>query len=174
MVQNLRLIGSRTLTSSDSDVTSNYTLPASSLSWGTTATMYNSYAYYDSSRSEWGAYYNWYTATAGIRDSSLSVGAEAPTSVCPKNWTLPNYYNFRDLINLNVITKEIFNGQYNGVIMDRELSRTGSEGGLFSRDISWAGGPNMYVFGYGLGGSPVSAGGAFYSHTGRSVRCIAR
>ena len=36
MTQNLQLTGSRTLTSADSDVTSNFTLPASSTNWGHT------------------------------------------------------------------------------------------------------------------------------------------
>ena len=83
MTQNLRIIN-KTLTPADSDVTSNYTIPASSRS------DFNSYdtsnAYVDSD----GGFYTWYTATAGTGTQSLSTqGYNTSVSICPKGWRLP-------------------------------------------------------------------------------------
>ena len=83
MTQNLRIIN-KTLTPADSDVTSNYTIPASSRS------DFNSYdtsnAYVDSD----GGFYTWYTATAGTGTQSLSTqGYNTSISICPKGWRLP-------------------------------------------------------------------------------------
>ncbi|MBQ3309917.1 InlB B-repeat-containing protein, partial [Candidatus Saccharibacteria bacterium] len=59
MVQNLRLVGSRTLTPSDSDVTSNFVLPASSDNFGTTndAAGINIPRLKDSGNASYGVYY---------------------------------------------------------------------------------------------------------------------
>ena len=82
MTSDLRLIGSKTLTRSDSNVSSSFTLPASISSWTSTYTeaMVAAYrGYY---------YYNYYAASAGtISGTSLT---EASYSICPKGWRLPS------------------------------------------------------------------------------------
>ena len=41
-----------------------------------------------------GVYYNWYTATAGTGNWSISTGGvTADSSICPKGWYLPRYDN---------------------------------------------------------------------------------
>ena len=90
MTQNLRLVGSRTLTPADSNVTANFSLPASNTSFGTTddPAGINIARVNDTGRADYGAYYNWYTATASTGTYSMSSG-NATSSVCPKGWRLP-------------------------------------------------------------------------------------
>jgi uncharacterized protein (TIGR02145 family) len=84
MTENLRIAG-KTITSADSNVTSDFTIPASSTS-GFNAQDTNN-AYVDST---YGGYYTFYTATAGTGGTSLATdGANAPSSICPKGWRLP-------------------------------------------------------------------------------------
>ena len=84
MTQNLRLIN-KTITSADSNVSANFTVPASAL-W--TDTSYTApHAYYNND-TDYGAYYNWYTATAGTGTNSVPSG-DASSSICPKGWRLP-------------------------------------------------------------------------------------
>lgn len=69
------------LTSADSDVSEDYTLPASSDSgWntGSAPKIYNRYNL---------VYYNWYAATA---NSSIHGDNNASHSICPKGWRLPS------------------------------------------------------------------------------------
>ena len=89
MTENLRLVN-KTLTSVDSDVVSNFTVPASNLN------VINTYdtptvlpmAYFNSSRPQDGAYYNWFTATAGTGGRNIPEGVDASSSVCPSGWRL--------------------------------------------------------------------------------------
>ena len=89
MTQNLRLVN-KTLTPIDSDVTSNFTVPASNLS---VANTYDSstvlpMVYFDPSRPQDGAYYNWFTATAGTGSRNIPEGVDVSSSVCPSGWRL--------------------------------------------------------------------------------------
>ncbi|MBQ6127710.1 hypothetical protein IJI69_03405, partial [Candidatus Saccharibacteria bacterium] len=93
MTENLRLIGSFTPTSSDSDVASGSTFvltASNSGTWCTTQTQacYDQSMVLDSGRDDYGAYYNWYAATAGTGTYSVSSG-NASGSICPKGWRLP-------------------------------------------------------------------------------------
>ena len=81
MTQNLRIAG-KTLTPADSDVTSNYTIPASSISGFESYDTSN--AYIDGGD----GFYTWYTTTAGTGTQSMSSGNTA-VSICPKGWRLP-------------------------------------------------------------------------------------
>ena len=81
MTQNLRIAG-KTITSADSNVTANYTIPASSISGFSSYDTSN--AYVDSD----GGFYNWYTATAGTGTQAMSSG-NTSVSICPKGWRLP-------------------------------------------------------------------------------------
>ena len=84
MTQNLRIID-KTITPADSDVTSNYTIPASSLNGG--APYDTSRAYLDNA---YGGYYIWYTATAGTGTTAMDMrGLNTISSICPKGWRLP-------------------------------------------------------------------------------------
>ena len=89
MTENLRLVD-KVLTPVDSDVTSNFTVPASNLNMANT---YDSptvlpMAYYNPSRPQDGAYYNWFTATAGTGGRNIPEGVDVSSSVCPSGWRL--------------------------------------------------------------------------------------
>ncbi len=88
MTQNLKLVD-KTITSTDSDVTSDFTIPASNAYGFTKSNQNQPKAYLDST---YGGYYNWYTATAGTGDASIKSG-NAPSSICPKGWQLPTSNN---------------------------------------------------------------------------------
>ena len=91
MTQNLRLVGPRTLTSENSDVTTSYNLPASSTSgWCTDATeaCVNTANVLYSNNTTYGTYYSWRAVTAGTGTYSVASG-NASASICPKGWKLP-------------------------------------------------------------------------------------
>ena len=94
MTDSLALVGASggtILTPADSNVSNNFTLSASnSGTWCTTssAACDNQSMVLDSGNTSYGAYYNWYSATAGTGQYSTSSG-NAPSSICPKGWRLP-------------------------------------------------------------------------------------
>ncbi|MBQ3271520.1 hypothetical protein IJH10_02865 [Candidatus Saccharibacteria bacterium] len=91
MTENLRLVGSKKLTSADSNVSSDYTLPASSTSgWCTDAdaTCNDKENVLDSGNASYGVYYSWKAATAGTGTSAVTSG-NATASICPKGWRIP-------------------------------------------------------------------------------------
>ncbi len=84
MTQNLRIVD-KEITPEDSDIAENFTIPASA-GW-TDKTYTAPHAYYQDDV-DYGAYYNWYTATAGTGTGALAKG-DAKSSICPKGWRLP-------------------------------------------------------------------------------------
>ena len=100
MTQNLRLSGV-TLTPEDSNVSDNYTVPASSTAnWCNTdsAACDNQSMALDTGNASYGTYYNWYTATAGTGTYEMSSG-NATESICPKGWRLPTNTEFQAMYN---------------------------------------------------------------------------
>ena len=98
MTQNLWLVGpisASNLNSTNTDVApgSTFALPASKDdTWCTTTSTstncVNELRMLDSKNADYGAYYNWRTATAGTGTYDL-VSADATSSICPKGWKLP-------------------------------------------------------------------------------------
>ena len=87
MTQNLRIID-KTITPADSNVTANYTIPASAANGFNTFDV--SRAYVDPT---YGGYYNFHAVTAGVgRYSSSTEGENITSSICPKGWRLPTSY----------------------------------------------------------------------------------
>jgi uncharacterized protein (TIGR02145 family) len=84
MVNNLRLAGGTTISSADSDVVKDYTLPASNAESFQNNDEQNMF----DATVKTGAYYNWYAATAGTGNTLMTSG-EASGSICPKGWRLP-------------------------------------------------------------------------------------
>ena len=180
MTQNLRLQGSKTLTPIDSDVTSNYTLPASDINGYNELNLYANQMYYAGDETN-GAYYSWTAATAGTGTSSVTSG-NAPSSVCPKGWKLPpnsgngSYINFASAAGItnsadgsNKIRSAPYNFPYAGYVDDGSLNGVGFGGYYWSRTAFSAGGAYALWFGSSYV-SPVS-----YSdrYGGFSVRCVA-
>ena len=180
MTQNLRLVGSRTLTSADSNVTSNFTLTASdSGTWCTenSAACIDKSMVLNSSNATYGTYYNWYAATAGTGKYSMSSG-NVSSSVCPKGWRLPtggsggelqtlyNNYNSAALM-MGVPAFFVLSGY-------RSNNRTNNQG---SGGYFWSSTAANYLYAYGLylnssDVHPASHGGSRFN--GYTVRCVAQ
>ncbi len=173
MTQNLRIIN-KTITPTDSDVSSGYTIPSSSISGFSNNTAQN--VYY-SNNQIYGAYYSWCAATAGTCTTAGTAG-DAPSSICPKGWRLPtgntsgDYYGLLNgLTNTNAM-EEPYNFSPAGAAASGSTTNVGSWGYYWtstSRNSAnaWA----MY-FNSGTLEPGTSTGSAKYS--GYSVRCIAR
>ena len=171
MTQNLRIIN-KTITPADSDVTSNYTIPASSISGFITYNTSN--AYVDSD----GGFYTWYTATAGTGTRSLSTNGQNTTvSICPKGWRLPtsggdgefqalynNYPSFSALRS-NPVNLTLSGGVRSGSRHDQ-----GSVGFYWSSTVYSSYGA-YYLY---LNTSDVNPANYVNKYNGHSVRCIAR
>ena len=173
MTQNLRIAG-KTLTPADSDVTSNYTIPASSLSGFSSYDTSN--AYIDST---YGGYYNWYTATAGTGTYSLSTNGQNTTvSICPKGWRLPTSGNSNSDFNIlynnynssSALRPAPMNLTLSGYAYSSSMNDQGSGGYYWSSTVySFSNAYSLYLNSSGVTPSDYST--KFY---GFSVRCVAR
>ena len=170
MTENLRIAG-KTITSADSNVTSDFTIPASSTDGFNTQDTNN--AYIDST---YGGYYSFYTATAGTGGTSLATnGANAPSSICPKGWRLPTgggtgefdtlyrQYNSAALI-MGVPNFTLSGNVYNGSVHSQ-----GSYGYFWSSTVLAANSAyNLYLTSSGVGPAYDSN-----KNRGYPVRCVA-
>ena len=172
MTQNLRIAG-KTLTPADSDVTANYTIPASSINGFSSSDTSN--AYVDSD----GGFYTWYTATAGTGTTAIAVqGQNAPASICPKGWRLPtggNNGEFQALYNNYSSSSALRSNPVNLTLSGHMYSSSryfqGSDGTYWSSTVY----SGSYAYGLFLNTSNVNHT-TYYSgeFDGFSVRCIAR
>ena len=124
MTQNLRLAGGTTLTTSDSNVTRNYTLP-------TTQLVGNSESYTApqttiSDNVSYGGYYNYCATSAGTVCSSAK--ANATQDICPKGWRLPTNSEQSGITDY----VSAFSPVYSGTYIDGSLYSTGSDGHWWS------------------------------------------
>ena len=169
MTQNLRIAG-KTITPADSNVTSNYTIPASSLSGFNAHDTSN--AYVDSD----GGFYTWYTATAGTGTQAMSSG-NATTSICPKGWSLPtsgsngefqilyNSYNSSSALSSNPVNLTL-----SGYVSNSSRIHQSVFGYYWSSTVSTS--DEAYTIYLGTSGvGPADFGN---KDRGFSVRCIAR
>ena len=172
MTQNLRIAG-KTLTPADSDVTDNYTIPASSISGFSNWSTLN--AYIDNND---GGFYTWYTATAGTDTQTLSTrGQNTTVSICPKGWRLPtggdngefktlyDNYNSSSILRSNPVNLTLSGGVVSSSHHDQ-----GSYGEYWSSTVvsKWSAYP-MY-----LDISNVRLDNYAGKYGGLTVRCIAR
>ena len=118
MTRNLDLPGGTTLTPADSNVSSDYTLPASSTSGfddDTKAFVYNSGSTTCGNNSPCYSYYSYVAATAGTNPSS----GNATSDICPKGWRLPTQAEYNSLKSTYTtgatLTASPWNGVYAGV-----------------------------------------------------------
>ena len=98
MTQNLRLVN-YTLKSSDSNVSSNYTIPTS----GSFSASYADAKVIDTGRSDYGVYYNYVAASAGTITSNNNT-SEASYSVCSKGWRLPSQSEWASMLSAHGIS----------------------------------------------------------------------
>ena len=187
MAQSLHLVN-KTISSSDSDMTSgSFTIPSSSISGFSSSDQYQAKAYYDNSLIK-GAYYNWYTATAGSGNSSIAPGNDAPSSICPKGWKLPpnlgngSYTNLVNSDSANTawvsdvagtgMAGRVFGGAgfvAGGYITNGSLGDVGSWGYYWLRTAS----SNTYAYFLNFSNGSVRPANDFNRYLGFSIRCVA-
>lgn len=161
MTKNLDLAGGTTLTPADSNVSSDYTLPASSPNFRTgsgAAIVYNSNSTTCSTSSPCYSYYS-YTAAS---------------KVCPKGWGLPTYNDLNALKGIYTtgatLTENPFHAVYSGTYDERGFGPVSSAGFYWSSSYMSRAGANYY-----LDIRPTSASITAYTNNyGHSVRCIAQ
>lgn len=172
MIENLRLgstkMNNRKLTSANSDIASDYTLPNSNTSGFSSDTAQNLYV--NESNTSYGGYYTWMTATAGTGKSS----GEASGSICPKGWKLPTKTEFDTLLKSYstpsaLTTSPIPGFVYAGYYLYSTASNQGSDGYYWSSTAS----VSTVAYELSFGSSRADTGGA-YRPGGQSVRCVAR
>ena len=168
MTQNLRIID-KTITPADSNVTTNYTIPASSISDFNSFDISN--AYVNSN----GGLYAWYTATAGTGAQSMSSG-NAAVSICPKGWRLPtgggggefqalyNNYNSSSILRSNPVNLTL-----SGYASNYSHNYSGEEGVYWSSTAL----ANYYAYTMSLKDNYVTPTEYRNKIMGFSVRCIA-
>ena len=171
MTQDLR-IQNYTLNSNDSDVSSTFVLPSSSIPWKTVNETTSNVYYRDSN---YGAYYSWNAATAG--GGSLT-GGDAPCSICPKGWKLPSNTEGSNLGSLGLNCKAppmnfhdnhgYFNGQnYSSDSVSWYWTSTATNSQYGYR----AG--NLYCSGTSIGVGPYNSTTG-QKQFGNPVRCLSR
>ncbi|MBQ3263761.1 hypothetical protein IJH06_01470, partial [Candidatus Saccharibacteria bacterium] len=173
MMSNLKLPGGTKLTTSNSNVTADYTLP-SQTEW--TSASENDYCIprmaYVSGNDEY--YYNWPAATARTNTTSnTSSGCSNDTSnsvgnICPKGWRLPVYSGEAD----NSTWRS--NLQATGSLTTTGYFSSGSQGSVGSYGGWWTSTRyNDYYAGcLNTNGSTANAGNSNKGSGGFSVRCM--
>jgi len=174
MTQNLDLPGGTTLTSADSNVTSNYTLPASSTSGfsdGNTAYIYNSNSTTCGNGSPCYSYYSYVAATAGTNPSS----GDATSDICPKGWRLPTEAEMRTMARSYTTDATMiaspFLGVYAGLYDNSSFDKGGSYGYYWSSSIASSSTNASYGLYFYSSRSGVSN---LHKKYGFSVRCVAK
>ena len=179
MTTNLDLDGGTELTPELSNVTSNYTLPASSNTSGfdsnTAVSVYNSNSKECSSSSPCYSYYTYAAANAGNNPSSDN----STVDICPKGWRLPSQADFEGLLDTygeQLAASpwgEVYAGEYYGTA----LQQGGFHGLYWS---STANGEKAYSFYSQMYREAYASVGHNYSVSenykrwGYQVRCISK
>ncbi|MGO5097386.1 FISUMP domain-containing protein [Agathobaculum sp. LCP25S3_E8] len=176
MIDNLRLAPGKTITSADSNVSSNYTIPS-----GTSFNSYTVGSAIVSSNTTYGGYYNYCAATAGTICQS-STKTEATYDICPKGWRLPAGGNTSTGYEQKLLTNNVFNswqsiGTFDdsfkvaaGYYSDGSLYRSGSSGYWWSSTASNT--TSRYNLYYATSGGLYSGNDGYGRACGLSVRCV--
>ena len=179
MTDNLRLGKDTpiTLTPSDSDVVSSFTLPAApeTMTSSDFSAFDTANVYIDST---YGGYYNWYTATAGegTRDYDSSFTEH---SICPKGWKLPVgytdgdfwhlYYDYYDSV---AALLDEPNFKLGGYISYGTIAGNGQ--GSYARYWSSSNTNSDYAASLYIASNDVMPSNSYPKRYGHSVRCLAR
>ena len=167
MTQNLRLSsttesgGSRVLTSADSNVTRNWSFPATELDGNSPS--YTAPQTTISSNTSYGGYYNYCAASAGTVCNDTTK-QDATQDICPKGWRLPK------LSEMEGITSSVsaFSPVYSGYYLSGSLLYTGSYGYWWSATASNSN--YQYYLSYRSGNLYTNDYG--FKNYGYSVRCV--
>ncbi len=167
MTDNLR-ISNKTLTPDDSDVSSNFTLPASSTTGFISQNTSNVYV-----DDIYSGHYTFYAATAGTGGTNIGSG-DAPSSICPKGWRLPTSSEFQTLTYSHYSTPALMMDEpgftLDGDVFNNKLTAQGSIGRYWSSTLY----NTDYAYYMSVSSGGVSPGSAYVKYDGYSVRCVAR
>ena len=173
MTKNLDLAGGTTLTSSTSNVSSNYTLPASNAVGfydDNTAYVYNSGSTTCGNKQPCYSYYSWRAATAGAGTTSITSG-NVSQDICPKGWRLPTKAEYITLISSystgEALTAAPFYGVYAGESYRGSFNQGGTVGHYW---FSTANSSDTAQYWY-FSSSSVNKGSTF-KRSGFPVRCV--
>ena len=197
MTKNLNLAGGTEITSELSDVLADYTLPTANgfqegnklpessqegFSDDTMAYVYNTGNNTDNcARPGCYSYYSWHAATAGSGVNINTNNTDAPYSICPKGWRLPNVsgLDFANLVAIYGSGADFYNNAGPSTIPNFLLAgfyrNSYFENGNFyggywsSKRYSNTMGINLAVY-----RSTVSSGNALQYYVGMSIHCLAR
>ena len=175
MTRNLDLPGGTALTSSDTNLSTGFTLPASSTSGFSsynTDYVYNSGRTSCSSSSSCYSYYSFYTATAHWGTNSVSSGSSS-VDICPKGWRLPTQAEYNTLIGTyttgSTLTASPWLGVYSGYYYNGSFYNGGSYGYYWSSTVSSS------YYAYRLYFDSSSAGVGYDNKFGGfAIRCVAK
>ena len=174
MLSNLRLDGGTELSSSNSNVSSTYTLPSNSWSKDYCMPKMIHYAQLNGSEYRDEYYYNWPAATARNNSTSGTSSCSNDTSnslgsICPKNWTLPAYNS-----STNDISYSSFNTSGNpGFLATSGNFNSGAQSNVGSYGFWWSSTRSYNYNAYCLYLSSGSANRSNYDkYYGFSVRCM--
>jgi len=163
MMENLRLgsTGTMTLTPEDTNITANWTLPASGTANFDTTNGYTNAAINIDSRdiadsygSKYGTYYNYCAASAGQICMDSNSGTSATTDVCPKGWRMPTggvngeiqalltAYNIGDNTAGSMALRQTLKVPLSGLFLNTSASSHGTHGYLWSS--TYANSTGMY------------------------------
>ena len=175
MTRNLDLPGGTTLTSDDTNLTTGFTLPASSTSGFDdydTDYVYNSNSTSCASNRPCYSYYSWYTATAHWGTRSVTSGSSS-VDICPKGWRLPTQAEFNTLVSSYstgaTLTGSPFLGVYAGYYYDSSFVDGGSVGAYWS-STAYNSSSDAYTLDFDSSNAYVSS--SFYKYCGDSIRCV--
>lgn len=178
MTQNLRIVGPRTLTAENSNVTTDFPLTASDNSaWCTDSTQecIDQSMVLDSGNATFGAYYNWYAATAGSGRYETAF-TTVSSSICPKGWGLPSNSAFTALKNSYATVSDLTATPYPAFVYSGD--RVGNEtvnqdsGAFYWGSTAPSGNTTAIRLSIGNNGQYAIASNAKY--LGFSVRCLAQ
>ena len=164
MTQNLRIAGGTTLTSTYSNVSSNYTIPTTPLEGSSSS--YTAGQVQDSGNTTTGYWYNFCAASAGTNCSNSS---NTTYDICPKGWRLPTKIEFDGITGTSYISafSPVAGGYYYNGLLDSDY--TGS--GFWWSSTAYDNLGSQYSLGY-FNGSLNTIGYNYYKNNGYYVRCI--
>ncbi|MBO7657047.1 hypothetical protein J6S55_00125 [Candidatus Saccharibacteria bacterium] len=180
MTTNLNIAGGTTLKPVTSNVTSNYTLPASSTSGfsdDTTAYVYNSNNSNCNNGDPCYSYYSFYAAVVGTMGNSET--GDASQDICPKGWKIPTsteYGSLKDMYyTAEKIAAEPFNATYAGRYTSSGYSNNTS--GQYFSSSKWSSGSgtnSVGVLSFNSSGNTVSVSNGAGRRTGLPIRCVTK
>ena len=169
MTQNLRLSGGRTLTPTNSNVSSSWGFPNDSLKAGDTnyiGSSYNEAGSVINESASGGGYYNYCVASAGTVCNNTEQ-QDTTQDICPKGWKLPTLDEARGITAYSVAFLPVLNGYY----YDGAPYNAGSAGYWWSATAN--DGKRQYGLYYNDSNNSLSTGSSGKNY-GLSVRCISR